>query len=292
MLTNVGFIGLGVMGASMARRLVQAGHRVTVYNRTASRCEPLAAAGARVAGSPREVAEGNGVVISIVTDSPDVQEVLLGPNGAVHGAAAGTIFIDMSTIAPEAARSVAQTLSARGHFFLDAPVTGGDVGAREGTLSILVGGEDPVLDRVRALLAVMGKRITHCGPAGAGQTVKACNQILCALNMVGVVEALQLARRGGLDQKVVLEALAPGAGGSWAFEKLGPRIAAGDFAPGFMVKLIQKDLRIVQALAGQVGLPLEGTALAQRLFDDNAAHGEGELGTQAMYKVLERRAGG
>src|SRR4051812_24330744 len=132
MLTDIGFIGLGVMGASMARRLVQAGHRVTVYNRTASRCEPLAAAGARVAASPREAAQGNGVVISIVTDSPDVQEVLLGPAGAIHGAAPGTVFIDMSTIAPEAARSIGQTLEQRGHRFLDAPVTGGDVGAREG----------------------------------------------------------------------------------------------------------------------------------------------------------------
>jgi 3-hydroxyisobutyrate dehydrogenase len=288
-MSNVAFIGLGVMGASMARRLVQAGHQVTVYNRTAARCEPLVALGARAARTPREAAAGNQVVISVVTDSPDVIEVLLGPDGAVHGAAPGTVFIDMSTIAPEAARSIGETLSARGHAFLDAPVTGGDVGAREGTLSILVGGAAETLEQVRELLAVMGKRITHCGGVGAGQTVKACNQILCALNLVGVTEALHLARLGGLDQKVVLEALAPGAGGSWAFEKLGPRIAAGDFAPGFMVKLIQKDLRIVQDLAGRVGLPLEGTALAQRLFADNQAHGEGDEGTQAMYKVLARR---
>jgi 3-hydroxyisobutyrate dehydrogenase len=254
---SVGFIGLGVMGASMARRLVQAGHPVTVYNRTAARCAPLVAAGARQAASPREAARGSDVVISVVTDSPDVEAVL-------------------------------QALAARSLRFLDAPVTGGDVGAREGTLSILVGGDAATLEAVRPVLAVMGKRITHCGGSGAGQTVKACNQILCAMNMIGVVEALHLARLGGLDQAVVLEALAPGAGGSWAFEKLGPRIASGDFAPGFMVKLIQKDLRIVQELAGAVQLPLEGTALAQRLFADNEAHGEGELGTQAMYKVLER----
>jgi 3-hydroxyisobutyrate dehydrogenase len=287
---NVGFIGLGVMGASMAHRLLQAGHRVTVYNRTAGRCQPLVAAGARAAQTPRDAAAGNAVVISVVTDSPDVEQVLLGPEGAVLGAAPGTLFIDMSTIAPEAARTIGQTLAARGHRFLDAPVTGGDVGAREGTLSILVGGDAGALEEARGLLSAMGKRITHCGGPGAGQTVKACNQILCAMNLVGVVEALHLARLGGLDQKVVLEALAPGAGGSWAFEKLGPRIASGDFAPGFMVKLIQKDLRIVQELARSVALPLEGTALAQRLFADNEAHGEGDLGTQAMYKVLARRA--
>jgi 3-hydroxyisobutyrate dehydrogenase len=288
-MSTVGFIGLGVMGASMARRLLLAGHRVTVYNRTAARCEPLVAAGARAVGSPREVAAGNQVVISVVTDSPDVEEVLLGSAGAVLGAAPGTLFIDMSTIAPEAARGVGAALAARGHRFLDAPVTGGDVGAREGTLSILVGGDAAVLEEARPLLAAMGKRITHCGGPGAGQTVKACNQILCALNLVGVVEALHLARLGGLDQKVVLEALAPGAGGSWAFEKLGPRIAAGDFAPGFMVKLIQKDLRIVQDLARSVGLPLDGTALAQGLFADAEAHGDGDQGTQAIYKVLSRR---
>jgi 3-hydroxyisobutyrate dehydrogenase len=287
---TIGFIGLGVMGASMARRLFEAGHPVTVYNRTPSRSAPLVAGGVMAAQTPREAAAGKDVVITVVTDSPDVEEVLLGPDGAAQGAAPGTIFIDMSTIAPAAARRIGEALGQRGLRFLDAPVTGGDVGAREGTLSILVGGDAAVLERVRPVLAVMGKRITHCGGSGAGQTVKACNQILCALNMVGVVEALHLARLGGLDQRVVLEALAPGAGGSWAFEKLGPRIAAGDFAPGFMVKLIQKDLRIVQELAGAVGLPLEGTALAQRLFADNEAHGEGELGTQAMYRVLGRRA--
>jgi 3-hydroxyisobutyrate dehydrogenase len=289
MSTAVGFIGLGVMGASMARRLLQAGHRVTVYNRTASRCQPLVAEGARAAASPREAAQGNEVVISVVTDSPDVEEVLLGPAGAALGAAPGTLFIDMSTIAPEAARKIGAALAASGHQFLDAPVTGGDVGAREGTLSILVGGDAAVLERIRPLLGAMGKRITHCGGQGAGQTVKACNQILCALNLVGVIEALHLARLGGLDQKVVLEALAPGAGGSWAFEKLGARIATGDFAPGFMVKLIQKDLRIVQELARSVGLPLDGTALAQGLFSAAEAHGDGDRGTQVIYEVLGRR---
>jgi 3-hydroxyisobutyrate dehydrogenase-like beta-hydroxyacid dehydrogenase len=290
MSTSIGFIGLGVMGAAMARRLIQAGHRVTVYNRTTSRTAPLVEAGARAASTPRQAAQGAEIVISVVTDGPDVEAVLLGPEGAVQGATAGALFVDMSTIAPAAARKVGAALAERQVAFLDAPVTGGDVGAREGTLSILVGGDAAALERARPVLEVMGRRITHCGPLGTGQTMKACNQILCALNMVGIVEALQLARRGGVDPRQLLEALGPGAGGSWALDKLGPRIVAGDHAPGFMIDLIQKDLRIVQDLAASVGLPLDGVTLAQAAFADNQAHGEGRLGTQAMDRVLERKA--
>ena len=286
----IGFLGLGIMGSHMARRLIQTGHRVTVYNRTASKCGPLVALGAKAAPTPREAARGNEIVIAIVTDSPDVEAVLLGPDGAVHAAERNALFIDMSTIAPETARRVGQALKSKGVAFLDAPVTGGDVGARDGTLSILAGGEKADLERAREVFEVMGKRITHCGPQGAGQTVKACNQILCAMNMVGIVEALHLARASGIDRSLVVEALTPGAGGSWALEKLGSRIAKDDFAPGFMVDLILKDLRIVQDAAGRLGLPLEGTELAQRLFGDNQKSGEGRLGTQAMYKALERRA--
>jgi len=288
---SIGFVGLGIMGSAMALRLVRAGHRVTVYNRTASRAAPLVAAGARQAPTPRACAEGNEVVISIVTDSPDVEEVLLGTQGAAGGAPKGAVFVDMSTIAPATARRVGGDLRSKGFDFLDAPVTGGDVGAREGTLSILVGGDAAVLERVRDVLQAMGKRITLCGPQGAGQTVKACNQVLCAMNMLGIVEALHLARLSGIDPGILLEALTAGAGTSWALEKLGPRITRGDFAPGFMVRLLQKDLRIVQDAAKSLGLPLEGAALAQRYFSDNEAHGEGALGTQAMYRVLERRAG-
>ena len=273
----------------MARRLLAAGHEVVVFNRTASRCQPLVTAGALAAGSPAEAAREAEIVVSIVTDSPDAEEVLLGPAGAIHGASAGTLFIDMSTIAPDAARSIGAQLAERGMRFLDAPVTGGDVGAREGTLSILVGGAAEDLERARPLLATLGKRITHCGPVGAGQTVKACNQILAALNMVGIVEAMHLCQGSGIDLRVMLDALTSGAGGSWALERLGPRIAEGDFAPGFMVRLIQKDLRIVEQLARSLGLPLEGTATARHYFADNEAHGEGDLGTQAMFRALERR---
>jgi len=285
---NIGFIGLGIMGISMAKRLLEAGHKVTVYNRTASKAAPLVAIGAKQAATPRDAAKGNEIVISIVTDSPDVEDVMLGKDGAVHAAEKNALFIDMSTIAPETARKVGHVLKERGIAFLDAPVTGGDVGAREGTLSILVGGEKADLERAREVFAVMGKRITHCGPQGAGQTVKACNQILCAMNMMGIVEALHLARLSGIDQSLVVEALSAGAGGSWALEKLGSRIAKGDFNPGFYVDLIQKDLRIVQDEAKKLGLPLAGTAVTQNLFTDNQKAGEGKLGTQAMYKAVER----
>jgi len=288
---TIGFIGLGIMGLSMAKRLLEAGHRVTVYNRTASKAAPLVALGATQAATPRDAAKSNEIVISIVTDSPDVEAVFLGKDGAIHAAEKNALFIDMSTIAPETARKVGAALKAKGVAFLDAPVTGGDIGARDGTLSILVGGEQADLERAREVLNVMGKRITHFGPVGAGQTAKACNQILCAMNMTGIVEALHLARLSGIDPALVVEALGAGAGGSWALEKLGSRIAKSDFNPGFYVDLIQKDLRIVQDTAKPLGLPLPGTALAQKLFADNQKHGEGKLGTQAMYKAVERSVG-
>jgi 3-hydroxyisobutyrate dehydrogenase len=285
---RIGFIGLGIMGLPMAKRLVEAGHAVTVWNRTASKAEPLLKLGAKQAATPADCAKGAEFVISIVTDSPDVEAVLLGKDGALRGAKAPTLFIDMSTIAPDAARQISLALGEKGISFLDAPVTGGDVGAREGTLSILVGGEKEDLEKAREVFNVLGKRITHCGPQGAGQTVKACNQILCALNMVGICEALHLAKRSGIEPALVVEALAPGAGGSWALEKLGARIAKGDFEPGFMVDLIQKDLRIVEAAARRLGIPLAGTAVAQNYFADNQAKGEGRLGTQALFKAIER----
>jgi 3-hydroxyisobutyrate dehydrogenase len=286
---RVGFIGLGIMGFAMAKRLVEAGHQVTVWNRTSSKAEPLVKLGAKAAPTPKDCAKGVEVVISIVTDAPDVEEVLLGKDGAVHGAKAPTIFVDMSTIAPDAARKVGLAVGERGLSFLDAPVTGGDVGAREGTLSILVGGEKDDLEKVREIFNVLGKRITHCGPQGAGQTVKACNQILCALNMVGICEALHLAQRSGIEPSLVVEALTPGAGGSWALDKLGSRIAKGDFDPGFMVDLIQKDLRIVRGAAERIGLPVEGVKVAQEYFADNQKNGEGRLGTQALFKAIARR---
>jgi 3-hydroxyisobutyrate dehydrogenase len=288
MARNVGFIGLGIMGSAMARRLVDAKHRVTVYNRDASKAKELVAAGAKQADSPRAAAEGNDVIITMVTDSTAAGNVILGPEGAVNGAKAGSIVVDMSTINPGSARRIGTALRGRGIGFLDAPVTGMEVRAREGTLSILVGGEQKDLEKVRDVLSVLGNTITHFGKQGAGQLAKACNQILCAVNMVGIVEALHLARMGGLDQEKLVEALIPGAGGSWALERFGPQIVKGDFAPGGRIALMLKDLGIIEDAAKELGLPLAGATAAKRYFNDNKSHGEADLGTQAMYKALER----
>lgn len=288
MAERVGFIGLGIMGAPMARNLIRAGFTVTVYNRTASKCEPLLREGAKRASCPREAAEGKDVTITVVTDSPDVEEVVLGPQGAAEGAPPGSVVIDMSTIAPGAARRIGETLKTRGIHFLDAPVSGGDIGAVKGTLTIMVGGEREVFERVKDVFEAMGSTITHVGPLGSGQATKACNQVLCAVTLLGVCEAMALARRSGLDLDVLLRVLTGGAGNSWTLSNLGPKIAGGDYAPGFMVKLLGKDLAIVLDAARTLRLPLGGTALADAYLRSNEAHGEGDLGTQAMFRVLER----
>jgi 3-hydroxyisobutyrate dehydrogenase len=285
---RIGFIGMGIMGRPMARNLLKAGYELTVYNRTAERARELAADGARVAASPADCARGNDVVITIVTDSPDVEAVLLGERGAVSGAKPGTVFIDMSTISPDVTRSLHARLKERGMHFLDAPVSGGDIGAQRGTLTIMVGGDDDVFERVKGIFEPMGKRITHVGPSGAGQVTKACNQILCAVNLLGVCEALALAHRSGLDLRKMHQVVTGGAANSWSLENLGKSLIEGNYNPGFMVKLIQKDLNIVLDAARRLKLPLAGTALCHQYFRSNEAAGEGELGTQAMAKTIER----
>lgn len=292
MAKRVGFIGLGIMGARMARNVLRAGHELAVYNRTPSRCDPLLGEGARRADTPRGAAEGADVVIAIVTDAPDVEAVLFGPDGAAEGARPGSVVVDMSTIAPDAARAMGRRLAERGVAFLDAPVSGGDVGAERGTLTIMVGGEAEAFERAREVLEAMGRSITHVGPVGAGQTVKACNQILCALNLLGVCEAVALARRAGIEPETMIRVVSGGAAASWSLENLGPRIAADDHDPGFRIRDMQKDLRIVLEEARRLALPLAGTALAAQLFRSNEAHGEGDLGTQALYRSLRRLADG
>lgn len=289
-MSKIGFVGMGIMGRPMAQNLIKAGHEVTVYNRTSARTEEAVRAGARRALSPAECAEGNEIVISIVTDSPDVEEVLLGSSGAVHGARPGTIFVDMSTISPDVTRDIAARLEAGGYEFLDAPVSGGDVGAIKGTLTIMVGGKETTFQKVEPVFKAMGSRITHVGPAGAGQVTKACNQILCAVNLLGVCEAVALARRSGIELEKMHRVVTGGAANSWSLENLGKAIIAGNYDPGFMVRLIQKDLNIVLEAAKTLKLPLAGTSLAHQYFRSNEAHGEGDLGTQAMFKVLERLA--
>lgn len=287
---RVGFIGLGIMGRPMALNLLKAGFPLTVWNRTASKMEPLVAAGARPAGSPAEVAAASDVVISIVSDSPDVQAVALGQGGVIGGARPGTLYIDMSTIAPRVARDVAAQLSRKGIDMLDAPVSGGQKGATEATLSIMVGGSPEAFARARPIFAALGKTVTHMGPSGSGQAAKLCNQVVCVLNILAVCEGLMLGARSGLDVKQLLAAITQGAARSWMLENLGPRMADRDFAPGFLVRLQQKDLRLVMETAEELHLPLPGASLVNQLFRAVEAAGGGELGTQALVKALERLA--
>jgi 3-hydroxyisobutyrate dehydrogenase len=288
----LGFIGLGIMGAAMAGHLRRAGHPLFVHTRTKIKARELLEGGAVWCDTPAEVATHCRLLLTMVTDTPDVEAVLLGPRGAAERLEAGAHVVDLSTISPAAAARMAGRLAERGVTLLDAPVTGGDVGARTATLTIMVGGPREGFERVRPVLEHLGRRIVHVGPSGSGQMLKACNQILCAVNMIGVCEALLLARRAGLDLNVALDTLAGGAGGSWAWTNLGRRIVDGDLEPAFKIGLMQKDLRIVQSAAQELGLPLPGTALAQQLFRAvEAGPGGGELGTQAMILALERLAG-
>jgi 3-hydroxyisobutyrate dehydrogenase len=284
---RVGFIGLGIMGRPMARNLLKAGFTVTAYNRSPGPRDELAEAGAGIAASPREAAAGADAVIAIVTDSPDVEQVMLGPDGVIEGAAAGTLVIDMSTISPEVTRQVGAALAERGVHMLDAPVSGGDQGAIAGTLSIMVGGEAADVERARPLFEAMGQRIVHCGPLGAGQTVKLCNQIAVSITNLAVCEALIFAQKNGVDPATMLEAVSAGAGGSWQMTNLGPKMLVRDFAPGFKVKLQRKDLRLAIENAQQQAAALPGLALVSQLFASVEAAGAGDDGTQALVTALE-----
>lgn len=285
---NVGFIGLGIMGAPMAGHILNAGYPLTVYNRTHSKTADIAARGAQVGDSPADVAAKSEIIITMVSDSPDVERVVAGPKGVLEGTQSGSIVIDMSTISPEVERKLDQKLRAKGSTLMDAPVSGGDVGARNATLAIMVGGDAAAVERVKPVLETMGKTITHCGPVGSGQLTKLCNQILVSLNLLGVSEAITFARKNGLDPQVMIEAIKGGAAGSWQLANLGPRIVSRDFAPGFMIDLVQKDLRIILETAASVQTALPATSLVHQLFRSAQAYGSGREGTQAMAKVLER----
>ena len=291
MANRIGFIGLGIMGRPMARNLMTAGYSLTVWNRSRPGIEELAREGASPASSPQEVARQSDVVITMVTDSPDVEEVALGPNGIIEGARPGLVHIDMSTISPTVTRRIASRLAERGIEMLDAPVSGGDTGARAGTLSIMVGGNEETFGRCRPVFAVLGRTIVHCGPNGAGQTVKLCNQIVVALNNLAMCEALVFAAKAGVDSRRMLEAVGAGAASSWALLNLAPRILDRDFRPGFKVTHQQKDLRLALEAAGQQASPLPGTSLAHQLFAAVEAEGLGAEGTQALVIALEKLAG-
>lgn len=289
-ITRVGFIGLGIMGAPMAANLLKAGFEVTVWNRSPSRTKPLIDAGAKGVESPAAVAAVSEVTLSCVTNSADVEEVALGPAGVIHGATPGSVYIDCSTIAPETARKVAEQLGRKQIDMLDAPVSGGDVGAKAGTLAIMVGGPVEVFERCRPIFEAMGKTIVHVGPSGAGQVVKLCNQVAGGLNLLAVAEAINLARRSDVDPAKMLEVVSAGAAGSWMLTNLGPRAVNRDYAPGFMVDLMQKDLRLVLDAAFDTRTPLPGTALVSQLFQSIQAEGRGTDGTQAIVDAIEKLA--
>ncbi len=285
---KLGLIGLGIMGKPMALNLLKAGFPLTVYNRSRAPVDLLASQGARAAASPREVAANSDVVITMVTDSPDVEQVVLGPNGVIEGLKPGGIFVDMSTISPVVTRRIAAELSKKGVMMLDAPVSGGDRGAREASLTIMVGGPKEAYEACLPVFQAMGKKITHMGDSGAGQLTKLTNQILVAVNMVAVCEALVFARKAGLNIDTVIDSLSAGAASSWSLVNLGPKAAKGDFAPGFKVKLLQKDLRYALSTAEQLKIALPATSLVHQFYNSIEAEGLGEEGTQVLLKVLER----
>lgn len=289
--TPVGFIGLGIMGQPMAGHVLKAGHPLVVFNRTRSKTAALQGQGAVVAESPAGVAGRAKIVIVMVSDTPDVEQVVAGPRGVLEGVRPGTVVVDMSTISPATDRKLDERLRARGCALIDAPVSGGDVGARNATLAIMAGGDRDAFERVEPVLALMGKSITHCGPSGSGQLAKLCNQILVSVTLLGVGEALAFARKNGLDPSVMIEAVSGGAAQSWQLTNLGPRIIKRDFAPGFMVDLVQKDLRLVLEACAAAGVSLPATGLVHQLFAAVQARGGGREGTQSLAKVVERLSG-
>ncbi|MEZ4502085.1 MAG: NAD(P)-binding domain-containing protein [Dehalococcoidia bacterium] len=291
MADRVGFIGLGIMGAPMVRNLLQAGFEVVAFNRSAARLGAAVEAGAERGESAADVASRSDIVITCVTASADVETVVLGEGGVAAGIRTGSVFIDMSTIAPAVSRHVAEVLGAKGVECLDAPISGGEQGAMAGTLSIMVGGPASALERARPALEAMGRTITHCGPEGAGQTVKLCNQIAVVLNNLAMAEALVFCARSGVDPAVMLEAITQGAAGSWQLSNLGPKVVARDFAPGFKVSLQQKDLRLALEAADQLQVPLPGTSLVHQLFAAVERAEGGDIGTQALVRSIEALAG-
>jgi 3-hydroxyisobutyrate dehydrogenase len=288
---SIGFIGLGIMGGSMTRNLLKAGFDLCVWNRTSSRMTPLAEAGAAVGSSPADVAARSDILIICVSDTPDVEEVILGKQGAIHGARAGLLVIDCSTISPEATRRIATRLQEKGVAFLDAPVSGGSEGAAKGTLSIMVGGDAAQFERAGPVFQAMGKTITHVGEVGDGQTVKLVNQILVVGTMLAVSEALLFAQAGGLNLQKTLEAVGSGAAASWMLNNRGPQVIQRDWRPGFTVDLQQKDLRLVLEAADQMGIPLPATALIFQLYRSLQQRGHGSDGNHALAQALEHLAG-
>ena len=282
---HIGFIGLGVMGRSMAKHILDAGYKLSVFTRTKSSADAIVAAGANWCESPAQVAAASDVLITIVGYPHDVEAIYLGDEGIVAAAKDQAILIDMTTSSPELAQRIAAAAAKRGCAALDAPVSGGDVGAQEARLSIMVGGDAETFAACLPLLEVMGKNIVHQGPAGAGQHCKMANQIAIAAGMLGVCEAMAYANKAGLDQETVLSSIGGGAAASWSLNNLGPRMIAGNFDPGFFVKHFIKDMGIAADSAKALNLDAQGLFLALKRYQDLANQGHENDGTQALYKL-------
>lgn len=279
---RVGFVGLGIMGAPMAMHLHKAGFLVAVYNRTRSKAEPFAKLGVHVAESPAELARAVDVVIVMVSDGPDVEQVLFGPKGVVEGARPGQVVVDMSTNSPEWARRFAERLAKYGVDFLDAPVTGGQKGAQEGALTVMVGGSEEAFKRLLPVFKAFSKRVIYAGPVGFGQAMKLVNQVVVALNTVAMVEGLRLAKALGLDMEKVAQVLAEGAARSGSIELYLPKLLSGDLSPGFKAVHLKKDLAYAMELAHRANLSMPATALALELYKRMVEKGMGELGIHAL----------
>ena len=288
---RLGFIGLGIMGQGMAANLLSAGFSLTVWNRTVTRMQDLVGQGAHAGASPADVAERSDIIVICVSDTADVQEVILGERGVIHGARSGALVIDCSTISPQATRDMALALSEVGVFMLDAPVSGGSEGAARGALSIMVGGEREQFERALPIFQAMGKTITHIGGHGAGQTAKLVNQVLVVGNCIAMCEALLFAQAGGVDLQKTYNAISQGAAGSWMFTHRAPQIMQRDWRPGFTIDLQQKDLRLVLEAADDLGVPLPVTSLVFQLYRTLQVQGFGSDGNHALVKALEHLAG-
>jgi 3-hydroxyisobutyrate dehydrogenase len=271
----------------MARNLIKAGFPVTVFNRTRSKAVNLGEQGATVASSPAEVARQTDIIITIVTNSPDVESVVFEKDGVIEGISSGALFVDMSTISPDVTRAIGSRLAERGVAMVDAPVSGGERGAIDGTLSIMAGGETSDFERCRPVFEAMGKKLVHCGPLGAGQTVKLCNQIVVGLNNLAMSECMVFAAAAGISVDRMLEAVSAGAAGSWALTNLAPKLLKRDFSPGFKVGLQQKDLRLALEAADRMHVSLPGLALTHQLYGSLERRGLGDEGNQALVRALE-----
>jgi len=291
MAEKVGFIGLGIMGRPMAKNLLDAGYDLVVYNRTREKAEELASEGTTVAGSPKEVAEQSDVIITMLPDSPQVEEVLAGEEGVLEGVSEGALIVDMSTISPVVTEELSEKAQEKGASMLDAPVSGGDVGAIEGTLSIMVGGNEEDFERARELFEVMGKTVTHVGPSGAGQVVKAANQIVVALTIEAVSEALVLGSKGGVAPEKILDVLGGGLAGNKVMELKREKMLEHSFDPGFRIELHHKDLGIALAAGREYGVTLPVTAIVDQMLETLKMRGKGDRDHSALLTLIEESSG-